>query len=311
MKIALYGSIAWRHPFGFGQAIHWARRFGWDCVDARGLSIGVPGDMERNLNAFGYDMLGPRQIRKSARGDLRRQLEDAGTPLSGIYCSSSINLPGDMGMVYRQHFCEYAELAADLGADWVRSINNTVTIHNGTDMMPEEAYERTVEGSREVGRRVAELGIGLLLENNENTVTPDASSLTCLQEDIGDVCRVGIAYDPVNVYFQGHDPREGFDVLRGKIDILHVKNVRRHNSLQWDYMPRGDFSYEWTSLTDGDIDWRQLIREAHAGGFDGMIVFEYVNPFKGMPIEYWDTLREPEEAAREEGEFLRSVLAEL
>ena len=77
MEIALYGSIAWRHPFGFGQAIHWARRFGWGCVDARGLSIGVPGDMERNLNAFGYDMLGPRQIRKSARGDLRRQLEDA------------------------------------------------------------------------------------------------------------------------------------------------------------------------------------------------------------------------------------------
>ena len=115
MELALYGSIAWRHPLGIGQVINWAREYGWDCVDARGMSIGLPGDVERNLNAFGYDMLGPRQIRNSARAELRKRLEDAGMPLLCIYCSSPVNLAGELGEQYRELFREYLQLAAELG----------------------------------------------------------------------------------------------------------------------------------------------------------------------------------------------------
>ena len=311
MKLSLYGSIGWRHPLGIGQVIDWACQYGWDYVDARGISIGIPGDVERNLNAFGYDMLGPRQIRSSARHDLRRRFEDAGIPLLCIYCSNPVNLPGELGDEYRKLFCEYLQLAADLGSEWVRSINNTVHTYQGPDLPPDEAYERTVHGSRQVAKLASDVGVGLLLENNENTATPNVRDLDRLKRDIGDACKVGIAYDPVNAYFQGDDPQQGFDSLRGEIDVLHVKNVRRHSDHRWNYMPRGDVSYEWTSLADGDLDWRQLLGEARATGFDGPLTFEYVNPFKGMPMEYWDGLREPEEAARVEADFLRSVLDEL
>jgi hypothetical protein len=34
----------------------------------------------------------------------------------------------------------------------------------------------------------------------------------------------------------------------------------------------------------------------------------YVNPFKGMPLAYWNTLPEPDEAARQEAAFLRGLL---
>ena len=37
------------------------------------------------------------------------------------------------------------------------------------------------------------------------------------------------------------------------------------------------------------------------------LVYEYVNPFKGMPLSYWDTLPEPEEAAAREAAFLRAI----
>ena len=314
MQIALYGSIAWRHPLGIGQVIDWAREFGWDAVDARGISIGIPGDIQRNLNAFGYDMLGPRQIRRSARDELRRRFQEAGVPLLGIYCASSVNLPGEQGDRYRQLFVEFLELGEELQVPWIRSINNTVSRYDGPDMSVAEAYDRTVAGSQAVGRRAAELGIGLLLENNENTVTPDAESLVRMKQDIGDVCRVGVAYDPVNAYFQGHDPKRGFEILDGQIDIVHVKNVRRQNirrqdEQRWDYMPRGDWSYEWTALADGDLDWGELLGLARRAGFDGPLTFEYVNPFKGMPLSYWDALREPEEAARTEAEYLRSLLS--
>src|SRR5947209_20173990 len=98
MKLYLYGSIGWRHPLGIGKVLEWAREFGWDGIDARGLSLDVEGDWEVRLNAFGYDMLGPRQIRGSARADLRRRIEDAGLTLLGIYCASPVKLPWKVGV---------------------------------------------------------------------------------------------------------------------------------------------------------------------------------------------------------------------
>ena len=125
MQLTLYSSIAWRHPLGIGQAINWARRFGWQAVDARGLSLDAPGDRALVETAFGYDMLGPRHIQASARRQLRSILDDAGVDLLGIYCSSPVNLPGRLGDACRQLFSSYLELARDLGGLWVRSINNT------------------------------------------------------------------------------------------------------------------------------------------------------------------------------------------
>lgn len=311
MKIALYGSIAWRHPLGLGRAIEWAAGFGWDFVDARGLSIDVPGPIAQRTNAFGYDMLGPRQIDRRARHELKQRLQDAGTPLLGIYSSSSANLPGQMGDEYRQLLTEYVQLAADLDCPWVRPINNTTATHGADphrDHMPqEEAYDRTIVALTELARTAKDLGVGLLLENNENTVSSDAESLLRAQRDLDGACRIGLVYDPVNAYFQGHDPVEGLTMLAGEIEILHLKNVRRHQHTRWDYIPRGDYGYEWTALSDGDLNWQAIIAQAAAAGFDGPLVFEYVNPFKGMPTSYWDSLRDPEAAAQEEAEFLRQL----
>jgi sugar phosphate isomerase/epimerase len=311
MQIALYGSIAWRHPYGFAQVIEWARRFGWDLVDARGSSLDIAGNESQRLTAFGYDMLGPRQIRPSARRELRCALESAGLPLLCIYCSAPVNLPGRLGAESRGLFREFLQLAADVGAPWVRAINNTTSTYQGWDMSAEEAFDATVKGLQNVAPLAAELDIGLMLENNENTTTSDAASLVNMQDAVGDVCRTGITYDPVNAYFQGHDPAGGFGRLRRRITVLHLKNVRRHAPGKFGYIPRGAHSYEWTSLADGDLDWPALLRTARAGGFDGPLTFEYVNPFKGMPATYWDSLREPEQAAREEAEYLRRILAEL
>jgi sugar phosphate isomerase/epimerase len=222
-----------------------------------------------------------------------------------------VNLPGDAGREARDLFCEYLQLGADLGVPWIRSINNTTFAGSAPPMSPQEAFARTAEGLRQIAPVARQLNIGLLLENNENTVTPDAESLLRLKRDLGDVCRVGIAFDPVNAYFQGLDVDQGLDLLAGHIDILHLKNVRRSREKRWDYVPRGDDSYAWTTLAGGDLDWKTLLQRAADAGFDGPLVYEYVNPFKGMPLRYWDTLPEPEDAARKESLFLRKILDEL
>jgi len=309
MELALYGSVAWRHPGGFFQVLDWAAAHGWQQVDARGMSLDIVGPLDTRLNAFGYDMLGPKQIRGSARADLRAALAARGLQLSGIYCSSPANLPGTTGAQCRLLIRRYLELASELGASWVRPINNTRNLLPEFPLTAAEAWERTVAGLLEIAPYAAELEIGLLLENNENTVTSDAETLLAMRAELSGACRVGIAYDGANAYFQGLDPATELAQLAGRIDVLHLKNVKRHQVSRWSYMPRGDFSYEWTTLAGGDLDWTALVRTAADGGFDGPLVYEYVNPFKGMPLEYWDTLPEPAEAAAREGQFLRDLIS--
>ena len=311
MELVLYGSIAWRHPLGMAQVIDWASQYGGDAVDARGMSLDIYGDVPQRLAAFGYDMLGPRQIRHSARKDLRQRLEERGKRLVSLYCSSPVNLTGEVGNHGRELFREYLQLAADLGAEWVRAINNTLQGVRESVVTLEESYMRTVEGLRTVSATARELGIGILLENNENTVTPDADSLVRMKHDLQDVCRVGIAYDPVNAYFQGLNPEGGLDIIGSALSMLHLKNVRRHDNAAWNYIPRGDFSYEWTSLADGDLNWPQLLQHAADLDFDGPLVYEHLNPFKGMPSAYWDSLPEPAEAAQTEAIYLRGLLEKL
>ncbi|QDT34515.1 sugar phosphate isomerase/epimerase family protein [Thalassoglobus polymorphus] len=311
MQTALYGSIGWKHPFGIFQVLEWAKEYGWDSVDARGMTIDIPGGPKKQLTAFGYDMLGPRQIRPTAREQLRSRCEELGIPIICLYVPSPVNLRGKLGEDCRRLFKEFVQLAADVGIEWVRAINNTTESYNNEPFTEEEAFARTVDGLKEVGKFAADLGVGILIENNENTTTSCAAELLTMKSEVVDACRMGIAYDGTNAYFQGLKEMEELKKLAGAIDVLHLKNVKRHDDPTFSYLPRGDFSYEWTSLEQGDVRWDKFLKQAVADGFDGPLTFEYVNPFKGMPADYWNILREPEKAAAEEIAYIKKVLNEI
>ncbi|TWT57182.1 Xylose isomerase-like TIM barrel [Thalassoglobus neptunius] len=311
MQTALYGAIGWKHPRGIFQVLEWARRFGWHAVDARGMTLGIPGDPLRNSAAFGYDMLGPCHIHQSARVDIRSACEESGIPILCLYVAHPVNLRGELGDANRKMFREYIQLAADLNIESVRAINNTRESYDDEPFSEEEAFERTMTGLQDVGKLAGDLGIGILIENNENSTTSCADELLEIQNAVRNVCRVGIAYDPVNAYFQGLNEFDELTELSGSVDFLHLKNVKRHHDPQFAYMPRGDFSYEWTSLSDGDISWETVLREAVEGGFDGTLTFEYVNPFKGMSADYWETIRDPEQAAQEERNYLNELIESI
>lgn len=311
MRTALYGSIGWKHPFGIFQVLDWAKEFGWDAVDARGMTLDIPGGPKKQLTAFGYDMLGPRQIRPTARKQLKNRCEEIGVPMNCLYVASPVNLKGELGNRCRELFKEFLQLAADIGIEWVRAINNTTESYEGESFTEEEAFARTSAGLQEVGKLAADLGIGILIENNENTTTSCADELLEMQNEVRSTCRIGIAYDGTNAYFQGLNEIDELQELAGSIDFLHLKNVKRHADPNFSYLPRGDYSYEWTALADGDVRWETLLKIAVDGGFDGDLTFEYVNPFKGMPADYWNILREPEAAAAEEIAFIKKLLSEL
>ena len=63
VKLSLYSSAAWKHPFGLFKLMEWASEFGYDAIGIRGLSFDVPTDLTpRRLYAFGYDMIGPKFV---------------------------------------------------------------------------------------------------------------------------------------------------------------------------------------------------------------------------------------------------------
>lgn len=310
-QLALYGSIGWKHPQGIFQVLEWAREFGWDSVDARGMTLDIPGGSRKQITPFGYDMLGPRQIAPGARRQLKEWSDDYGLPIICLYVANPVNLRGTLGEEQRQLFQEFIDLAVDLGIPWVRAINNTTESYDEAPFTVEEAFERTVAGLLDVGKYAAEREIGILIENNENTTTSCADELLSLQNALKGDCRIGIAFDPANAYFQGLNEHDELEELAGSIDFLHLKNAKRHADPTYAYMPRGDYSYEWSPLAEGDLQWEAILKHAFENGFDGPLTFEYVNPFKGMPADYWNILREPALAAEQEAEYLRSLLTSL
>lgn len=52
--------------------------------------------------------------------------------------------------------------------------------------------------------------------------------------------------------------------------------------------------FEWALLSQGDIDYIPVLQSLHACGFDGPIVCEYANPYKGMSRDFWDAMPAPE-----------------
>ncbi len=308
MQLALYGSIAWRHPLGVGQVVRWAQEFGWDMIDLRGMSLDAPGQVEKQIVPWGYDMVGPRHIAPQARDQIRGMIQDAGLELLCIYCPVPVHVPGPWGQELRQLAAQYVDLAAQLGAQWLRPINNTPQLPDGTLLGQQEAFDRTVQGLQELAQRAASWGVGLLLENNENTVTPGAEELLQMKAALQELCRVGVCWDGANAYMQGLDPADELAMLEDQVDVIHVKNVQRCAPGQEGYMPRGNFSYRWTPLEEGDLDWQALLTQARKQGFSGPVVYEYVNPFKGMPLQFWERMLPPEQAAQRASQFLRRVL---
>jgi sugar phosphate isomerase/epimerase len=113
--------------------------------------------------------------------------------------------------------------------------------------------------------------------------------------------------DGANLYMEGRDVLSEARALAPRIAMLHVKNVRRRAPGELDYLPKDVYGYEWTKLPDGDIDWVEVLDVLRSGGFDGYVLYEYVNPFKGMPRAYWHLLPDPEEAAQSAAEYLRRI----
>ena len=307
MKIALYGGVGWQHPFGLAKVLAWAGKYKYDGISLRGYTLDVPQRVERHYNAVGYDMISPRLVNEAGRNEFRRVLKAKKLEIACLSCYCPLTYPPgelrEQSLVLNR---AYIDLAAALGVLWLRSIGNVLDPVPGEALTFQEAQDLHVAALKELVPYARERGVRLIVETNENTTTSCADELLAVRDAVGP--ELDLVMDGANLYMEGQDVLAEARKLAPHIAMLHVKNVRRREPGELDYLPKDVYGYEWTQLPDGDIDWNEVLGELRSGGFDGYVLYEYVNPFKGMPRAYWHLLPDPEEAAKSAAKFLRHIM---
>ncbi|HOV39082.1 MAG TPA: sugar phosphate isomerase/epimerase family protein [Spirochaetales bacterium] len=311
MKISLYSSVAFKHPFGLKRAIEIAQSLGYDSVDVRGMSLDVPVIEERHINAVGYDMIGPGTLDSAGIEDLKKTLQETGIGLSGISCYNALTLPeGELAEDSMRRMREMIDFAAELRIPWMRLIGYSEKPFKGIELERNYAKRLFARRIRELCVYAQPLHVGILLENGENCI-PNSSRDTLDVAEMVAHENLGIVYDVYNALFEGLDPIEELKLLQGRISCIHVKNARVQAAVGSEYTPKGGSSgFVWTLLNDGDVDYRSIFEELMSQRFDGTIVCEYANPYKGMSRSFWENMPDPYIWAKDAKEFLDNYVKE-
>ena len=311
MKLSLYSSAVWKHPFGLLKLVEWASEFGYDAIGIRGVSFDVPTDLApRHIYAFGYDMIGPKFVSEKGRRELKETIESHGLFVSELSVYTPLSVPDDsIRRECLKILHEYVDFAVDLGVKRLRPIgvNGKWALNHGISR--DEAFNLVVKSLREVIPHLADVGLRMLIETVEDGITNTAEN--CLRMlDVLNSELLGVALDPVNLYLDDQDIEESIKLLGDYIDIVHSKNVVRTKQTE-DTFNIGRYGYKWASISKGDLDWVKILHELRSVGFDGEILYEYVNPFKGMKRNYWKAIPEPEGWIRENAVYMKKILSKM
>lgn len=296
MKLSLYSSIGWRHPLGLSYVASMAAACGYEQISIRGRSTDTASPSPQQIRAVGYDMLSPEESSTDGLAALNELFTSYGV---GPYCISTYAslvhpdeaVRADSALRIRRGLA----LAKAIGAPVLRTIGH-VTGSAGPGS-PERAERASwfVAGLRALAPVAEDAGVLLQIENAESSFPLTADEVNWTLRELG-FERIVVAYDPVNSFFSGLDPKSEFERLERVPGAIHVKDVAKV----------GD-GFRWTEVGKGDVPWVELLAMARERGFDGTFVCEYVNPHKLADFHGWEQLTSPEGWARGSAEFLRGL----
>ena len=120
---------------------------------------------------------------------------------------------------------------------------------------------------RVLERKAFRAGVQLLLELHWGTVMSSFSSAYALIQDV-DPESIGITFDPANMMVEGKEDWEfGINLIRPYLANVHVKNMRWKQTKE-------DWAWEWTGLTQGMVDWWELVSLLQGIGYGGDYAME-------------------------------------
>ncbi|SNZ17476.1 Sugar phosphate isomerase/epimerase [Terribacillus aidingensis] len=121
-----------------------------------------------------------------------------------------------------------------------------------------------------------------LIETHHGTIAPSASLAHRLVCPF-DSANIGVLYDPGNMVHEGYENhRMGLELLGDYLAHVHVKNARWQKEQQY-ADGTVDWSVEWTSIEKGVVNWKQVLSDLKAVGYNGYIGMEDFSA--SMPVK--------------------------
>ena len=186
------------------------------------------------------------------RGAIRRQMADQG--VEALAVTSYTDFIGHAAGVRREsvdHLRRHLELAADLGARYVRAFVGIAGDGSPVDVL----LDRAVDGLNEVVTTAKDLGVGVAIEPHDDFAT--TSSIAPILDRL-DMSAVGVVWDIVNAWGAGEAPDEGIATVGDRVRYVQVKDAR------W----VGDAGDTWqlTPIGEGAVPLASALRSLAARG---------------------------------------------
>lgn len=160
-------------------------------------------------------------------------------------------------------------VAQSLGASTVRlGVPRYDRSRNYNDL-----YKEAVAYLKEAEEMCRQYGVKGLVETHHQTIAPSAGLAHRLVSSFNPD-HIGVLYDPGNMVHEGFENyRMGMELLGPYLAHVHAKNAiwkqseqAEDGSVQW--------KAQWALLEKGIVDWKQVIGDLKAVGYDGYIGIE-------------------------------------
>ncbi|PTM57966.1 sugar phosphate isomerase/epimerase family protein [Desmospora activa] len=184
------------------------------------------------------------------------------------------------------------QVAAMLGASQIRV--GVPSYDDGTNY--HDQFEHALAYLGTVEKLAQKYGVKGLVETHHQTIAPSAGLAYRLVSRF-DPVYIGVIFDPGNMVHEGYEHyRMGLELLGPYLAHVHVKNAawksdsrRKDGTLTW--------SVSWSPLMDGIVDWKRVLDDLKAVGYNGYLSMEDFS--EGRPSR---------QVLKQNAEYIRSLL---
>lgn len=136
-----------------------------------------------------------------------------------------------------------------------------------------DLYHQAEQYLSEAVQLCKQYGIKGLIETHHVTIAPSASLAYRLVHRY-DPEHIGVLFDPGNMVHEGYENyRMGLELLGPYLAHVHVKNARWVPGVEQED-GTNSWNVEWAPVHQGVVDWKQVLSDLKAVGYDGTIGFE-------------------------------------
>jgi len=250
-----------------------AAEFGYEAIEWRG---GPEGHVQPTMSS-------------SEKTALRKMSRDAGlTALAVTTYTSFVSSLAEERQSNVDELRRYADLAAELGADYVRAFLGELP--EGTDLTP-SIYQNILDSLNAASEYASSVGVQIAVEPHDNfTRSVIVSPLFDRDRSHPDL---RVIWDLGNTFAAGEEPDEGFALLRDRLAYVQVKDGIRQGS-----------SWQLCAVGQGNVPLTQAFTLSLENGYEGAFSVEW-------EYAWHPELDPPEKALPEALQVVRNLLAEI